>query len=162
MGKRERTIPAKTRRPRTQRQPRCPRQRSRLIFPSARPSPSRRFTRFFLGALDPRACPPDPWRTNPVFSHSCALFFSPCALFRARIVCFQQLAASFAKTPGWGVSLRVSALSASLRYPLPIDFLPLCFHILTNCFSPKPCIFTTIRIARGCHPNARALRRRNY
>jgi hypothetical protein len=26
----------------------------------------------------------------------------------------------------------------------------LCFHILTNCFSRKPFIFTTIRIAREC------------
>jgi len=30
--------------------------------------------------------------------------------------------------------------------------LPLCFHILTNCFSRKPFILITIRIARGCHP----------
>jgi hypothetical protein len=87
--------------------------------------------------------------------------FSLCVLFRVATVCFQQLAASFAKTPGWGVPLPSSAFSAParrvlggpLRYPLPIDFLPLCFHILTNCFSSKFFIFTTIRIARGVTPN---------
>ena len=31
---------------------------------------------------------------------------------------------------------------------------PLCFHILTNCFSRNPFILITIRIAPGCHPSA--------
>ena len=36
------------------------------------------------------------------------------------------------------------------RYSLPTLLAPLCFHILTNCFSCKPFILITIRIARGC------------
>jgi len=38
----------------------------------------------------------------------CRLFVSLGLLFRTPIVCFQQLAASFPKTPGWGVSPRFS------------------------------------------------------
>ncbi len=36
----------------------------------------------------------------PVFSATCRLFFSLCALFAHPRLCFQRLAASFAKTPG--------------------------------------------------------------
>src|SRR5216683_3626094 len=37
------------------------------------------------------------------------------------------------------------------HHSLPTLFLPpLCFHILTNCFSRNPFILTTIRIAPGC------------
>jgi hypothetical protein len=35
---------------------------------------------------------------------------------------------------------------------LPVDFLTLYFHILTNCFSRKPFILITIRVAPACHP----------
>ena len=39
--------------------------------------------------------------------------------------------------------------------PLCNPFLsPLCFHALTNCFSGNSLLFTTIRIAPGCHPPA--------
>jgi hypothetical protein len=38
------------------------------------------------------------------------------------------------------------------HYPLP-TFFPLCFHILTNCFSRNSLVFTTIRIAPGVYPN---------
>ena len=54
------------------------------------------------------------------------------------------------------------ALRASVVYPLQLqnplcalpasvaNLSPLCFHILTNCFSRNPFCFTTIRIAPGC------------
>jgi hypothetical protein len=35
---------------------------------------------------------------------------------------------------------------------------PLCFHILTNCFSRNAFVFTTIRIAPECHPPAPPIR----
>src|SRR6266851_9773089 len=40
-----------------------------------------------------------------------------------------------------------------------IDLLPLCFHILTNCFSRNPFLFTIIRIAPGCGRPPSPLRR---
>src|SRR5712664_4192759 len=38
------------------------------------------------------------------------------------------------------------------HYSLPTTHVlsPLCFHILTNCFSRNAFVFTTIRIAPGC------------
>jgi hypothetical protein len=43
---------------------------------------------------------------------------------------------------------------APLSPSAAIPFLPaLCFHILTNCFSRKSFLFTTIQIARGWHSN---------
>src|SRR6266851_6166676 len=38
--------------------------------------------------------------TSPLFSSTCGLFISLCALFPAPILSFQQLADSFGKTPG--------------------------------------------------------------
>src|ERR1700676_994938 len=40
----------------------------------------------------------------------------------------------------------------SSHLPADIDFYPLYFHNLTNCFSCKSFILITIRVARGCHP----------
>jgi hypothetical protein len=61
--------------------------------------------------------------TSHAFSFACRLFASLCSLFRARFLCFQQVAASFAKMPGVGYpnafSASAFAPSASLRYPLP-------------------------------------------
>src|ERR1700676_158810 len=87
------------------------------------------------------ACPPHSWRANPVFSNSCALFFSLCALFRARFLYFQQLAHSSTKNRGL-FPRAGSAVSVSLRYHLPVDSLLLCFHILTNPFSRNPFLCT--------------------
>ena len=50
-----------------------------------------------------------------------------------------------------GVGGLPSLFLATRHSPLA-TFLALCFHTLTNCFSHKPFIFTTIRIAPGCHP----------
>jgi hypothetical protein len=41
-------------------------------------------------------------RASRVLSAACRLFFSLCPLFRARVVCFQRVTASFRKMPGWG------------------------------------------------------------
>jgi hypothetical protein len=56
--------------------------------------------------------------------------------------------------------LRILPIATGVYYPqhfhaqvslLAFRFLsPLCFHILTNCFSRNPFLFTTIRIAPGC------------
>ena len=50
------------------------------------------------------------------------LLRSLCALFSTRLVCFQQLARSFARTPGWGVHPGVPWLNFRTR------FLCLCGH----------------------------------
>jgi hypothetical protein len=60
------------------------------------------------------------------------------------------------------LNLPLSSLSAAFAYldrgvgvsnPFPARILsPLCFHILTNCFSRNSFVLITIRIARGCHP----------
>ena len=39
---------------------------------------------------------------NPAFLYCCGLFCALCPLFRACVVCFQRLTASFRKTPGGG------------------------------------------------------------
>ena len=39
-----------------------------------------------------------------LFASTCRLLSSLCALFGTRSLCFQSLAASFCKTPGWGAS----------------------------------------------------------
>lgn len=39
---------------------------------------------------------------NLFVSESCGLFIALCAFLRAPVVCFQSLADSFCKTPGWG------------------------------------------------------------
>ncbi len=55
----------------------------------------------FLATRLPRArlCV-GPLATSLLFSSACGLFISLCALFPAPILCFQQLAHSFVKTPG--------------------------------------------------------------
>ncbi len=40
---------------------------------------------------------------SPMFSAVCRPFVALCALFRTPVLCFQQLAASFRKTPGVGI-----------------------------------------------------------
>jgi len=61
-----------------------------------------------------------------VFSEAYSLFNALGSLFRASVLCFQQLPASFCKIPGVGgyppLSRRTSATSAPLRYPLSSDF----------------------------------------
>ena len=128
------------------------------------------FSQFFLAALD--ASP-----ANPVFSHSCGLFFSLGALFDVPLVCFQQLADSFCKIPGVGVALQhLSALCAcpfcscvsALSLPFfcrPFIFIHLqipsrrasiynilCFHALTNPFFRNFFVFTSIQNARVSPP----------
>src|ERR1700680_3626179 len=49
---------------------------------------------------------------SSIAAATCRLFFSLCALLRARSFCFQQLAASFPKTGGWAVApVRMGARS---------------------------------------------------
>src|SRR5258708_5080614 len=72
---------------------------------------------------------------------------TPCFDTLAPLSPLTPLESALTKTPGgWG------ALTS--RCPLCLRgnriLFALCFHILTNCFSHKPFIFTTIRIARGC------------
>jgi len=92
------------------------------------------FSQFFLAAFD--ASP-----ANPLFSHSCGLFFSLGALFDGRLVCFQYLADSFCKTPGVrgtsATSPRLPVLRAGLCV-ITCLFLPsLYFHPLTNPLSTR-------------------------
>ncbi len=49
-------------------------------------------------------------------------------------------------------SARPVARTSNLELPTS-NSLPLCFHILTNCFSRNPFVFTFIRIAPGVTPN---------
>ena len=96
------------------------------------------FSQFFLAALD--ASP-----ANPVFSHSCGLFFSLGALFDAPLVCFQQLADSFCKIPGVGVALQ--HLSALCAYPFCS-----CVSALSLPFFCRPFIFIRLQIpSRDAH-----------
>ena len=128
----------------------------------------------------PSLIPCTPKALNAYASIACALLNSLATLFSFAVVCFQELAHSFAKTPGvgWGVPLRnlrvlcASALSFALVTSVPcfqeltgcslhlIDLHPPRFHAFTNCFFRKPFLFTSIQIAGGCHPsslqNARA------
>jgi hypothetical protein len=80
------------------------------------------------------------------------------ALFVARVLCFQQFAASFSKTPGWGVPPQIALVESttyqffsftsalplrSLRLSvifMPSVLLALCFHNLTNLISRPPAI----------------------
>jgi hypothetical protein len=70
-----------------------------------------------------------------------------CASFCSSRPLFSTACALFDKNRGVGTSAK-----AQLSRPshLPVVFFALCFHILTNCFSRKLFVFTTIRIARGC------------
>src|ERR1700737_4158129 len=53
----------------------------------------------------PSAFPGQTRNVSHALSYSCRLFFSLGPVFRARFVCFQQLADSFCKMPGGGRSL---------------------------------------------------------
>ncbi len=57
----------------------------------------------------------------PLFSAACRLFFSLCALFRAPIVCFQQLRNSFCKTPGVAYPLREPVRCTEAQKCLPVS-----------------------------------------
>jgi hypothetical protein len=68
-----------------------------------------------------------PLATSPLFSIACSLFGALASLFQSPVLCFQQLPASFCKTPGVGgilpLALRTSApgacpdpVGAPLRY----------------------------------------------
>ncbi len=57
-------------------------------------------------------CPGPVGVANSMLSAACSLFFSLGSLFRARLVCFQILAASFRKTPGVGVSIPIRSLDS--------------------------------------------------
>ena len=98
------------------------------------------------------------------------------SLFPDPVLYFQQVTASFAKTPGVGVpppsrSFGISNIQTLFSGPVydlvnapgplgphcplflatrhsPLS-VPLCFHILTNCFSRKFLVLTTIQSARG-------------
>ena len=96
-----------------------------------------------LGALHAAVCDLRrmaylPKRVNPAFSEACSLFFSLCALFGARVVCFQRFADSFLQTPGVGGTPRTEPASFALQIARPL------FSGLTNCFSRKPFVLITI------------------
>jgi hypothetical protein len=106
-------------------------------------------------ALQPNSCASG---ASSFPSISCRLLVSLCSLFRARLVCFQQLAASFCKMPGGvGYLSATSEPSASLypeprgvRYPLPQFLSPRCptlLRELTYPFSRRSlCALSTFRI----------------
>jgi len=72
---------------------------------------------------------------------------TPCFDTLAHISPTSPLESALTKTPGgWGALTSWCPLCLRGNRIL----FALCFHILTNCFSHKPFIFTTIRIARGC------------
>jgi hypothetical protein len=56
--------------------------------------------------------------------------------------------------------------SEVLRVSMPPCGIPfwfaLCFHNVTNCFSRNLFLFTTIRIARGCHPSRWTVHHSNF
>ncbi len=54
---------------------------------------------------------------NRVFSAVCSLLSSLCALFCTRFLCFQQLAASFCKTPGVGYPGPLSTFRCAFCIP---------------------------------------------
>ena len=62
---------------------------------------------------------------------------------------------------GVGAPLRQLRVLCASALSLPVDFLTLYFHILTNCFSRNSFILITMRVAPGCHPAARLYRFRN-
>jgi hypothetical protein len=57
------------------------------------------------------------WRRSTPNSRPLNLLPPLCSLFATPVLCFQQLAASFAKTPGWGVPLQKRSLE-SITYRL--------------------------------------------
>ena len=91
-----------------------------------------------VGCTDAQKCP----SASPLFAtltHSLSRKSFPCH--------------SYANTRDGGVTS--PPISASVL-ATPILF-ALCFHILTNCFSRNPFLFTTIRIAPGCGGSPRPL-----
>src|SRR6266404_7630618 len=82
---------------------------------------------------------------NRVFSAVCSLLSSLCALFCTRFLCFQQLAASFCKTPGVG-------------YPGPLSTFR-CAFCIPNVFT-GPSDVQTFR--RGCASAAARSRHRSH
>ena len=86
-----------------------------------------------------------------------------CRSFRAPRLCFQQLTASFCKTPGIGVyprnaSCRINNFQTLSLRPVcnpvtpgghHVDFVVLCFHKDTNRSFRKSFIFTSMQIPRG-------------
>jgi hypothetical protein len=98
---------------------------------------------------------------------------------KSQLLWNQANPASFSKMPGWGGhpecfywipgggGIHISFFWHQQRSPRLFRdtsavftshqsrSFPLCFHILTNCLSRKPFIFTTIRIARGWGPHSR-------
>src|SRR5216683_3025175 len=99
--------------------------------------------------------------SRPLFSTTSALFLQNtrggiplrellrCTEAQKRLF-VSPLLATLTQTPGMGVSrlLQSPPRSFCTSVATPI-LLVLCFHTLTNCFSRKPFILTTIRIARG-------------
>jgi hypothetical protein len=67
-------------------------------------------------------------KNRPAESATYKLFFPDLLANELPLLCFQEVT---------NCSLQLVVLS------------PLCFHTLTNCFSRKPLVFTTMRIARG-------------
>ena len=63
----------------------------------------------------PFAFPGQTRNVSHALSYSCRLFFSLGPVFRARFVCFQQLADSFCKMPGVGRSLASRTLVRGTR-----------------------------------------------
>ena len=57
--------------------------------------------------------PPLSLLASHLFSILCSLVFAICALLRASVLCFQWLAASFCKTPGWGVCPQTRRLKST-------------------------------------------------
>jgi hypothetical protein len=70
-----------------------------------------------------------------------------CFSFRSSGPLFSTACALFDKNRRVGTS---ATAQRSRPSHLLVIFFALCFHILTNCFSRKRFVFTTIRIARGC------------
>ena len=84
--------------PRTQRQPQCTRQRSLMIFPTAWPSPSQRFSHFFLAAAPCLPCKPCVLRLLRTLFLSLHSFRRSPRLFSIACGLFLQ------NTGGWGAS----------------------------------------------------------
>jgi hypothetical protein len=62
-----------------------------------------RFSPLYLATRLPRSSRGhSPLATSPLLSSTCRLLRSLCPLFRTPVLCFQSLAASFCKIPGWG------------------------------------------------------------
>src|SRR5882762_5172979 len=88
----------------------------------------------------------------PVLSMACALFFSLAPLFCIPILCFQSLADSFCKTPGYG---GVSALAIH-ESPVTNHGSQLCapfvFMVLQIVFPTSSFLSQSSALPPGCHP----------